>query len=492
MPLRYPTWGVVERIAPYARIQMLSQQLHTMKAPALVAGRRLLPLLRSRRLPPAPHAPATPPETAPVAERGAALFRDRRAGLERVIELVRWVVLIYCAVANNFPGVHSPANRAAINLILGGWAVVNLTATVMLLARRVPGSGGQLGMIAVDLTVAGALVYLSGGVHSDLVVAFTVVAIEGSLRFRVASSMLCALIAGAVYFASAFAANGWGLQPTTIDAFVARAFLLFVVALASSLLARELVTARDRRLRQTLELEHAAFNELREVDRIKSDFIMLASHELRTPLTKIKAWLTLMQDAADRLPQQAREEGLTQLRLETEHLARLTDNLLAIAQLESGEIRLKTAPVDLETVLREVLSRFVEAADHERFHINISPDAARVSADHERLALVFACLLDNALKFSPQSEQVRVLTERVVNRVHIAVHDNGRRIPDVDADRVFASFYQVESPLLRQRGGFGVGLYLARQLVERMGGKVWVDNTGVRGNTFIVALPFHV
>jgi signal transduction histidine kinase len=178
--------------------------------------------------------------------------------------------------------------------------------------------------------------------------------------------------------------------------------------------------------------------------------------------------------------------------MEAEHLARLTDNLLCIAQLESGEIRLKTTAVDLESVFREVISRFVEAADHERFAMTIAPDAERVLADHERLALVLACLIDNALKFSPESETVHVTATRVVTKVHIAVQDNGRRIPDRDVDRVFASFYQVESPLLRQRGGFGVGLYLSRQLVERMGGEIWIDNTRARGNTFVVALPMHV
>jgi signal transduction histidine kinase len=284
---------------------------------------------------------------------------------------------------------------------------------------------------------------------------------------------------------------GGALTPERMDDFAARVFLLFVVALTSNLLSRELVTAGDRRLRQTIELEHAAFAELREVDRIKSEFIMLASHELRTPLTKIKAWLTLMQDAADRLPPKAREEGLMELRLEAEHLARLTDNLLCIAQLESGEIRLKTTTVDLEDVFRDVISRFVETADHERFAMSIEPDAVSVSADQDRLALVLACLLDNALKFSPQSETVRVRAYRVVNKVHVEVHDNGRRIPESDIDRVFASFYQVESPLLRQRGGFGVGLYLSRQLVERMGGKIWINNTRSRGNTFVVSLPVH-
>ena len=219
-----------------------------------------------------------------------------------------------------------------------------------------------------------------------------------------------------------------------------------MVALSSNLLARELVGERDRQVRRSIELEHAAFAELREVDRIKSEFMMLASHELRTPLTKIKAWLTLMHDAGDRLPQDARDEGLHELRLEAEHLARLTDNLLCIAQLESGEIRLKTAAVDLENVFREVIARFVESADHDRFAITVAPDAQRVLADHERLALVVACLIDNALKFSPDSEPVRVTTYRAVNKVHVEVRDNGRRIPDSDVDRVFASFYQVEVP----------------------------------------------
>ena len=268
--------------------------------------------------------------------------------------------------------------------------------------------------------------------------------IASSLRFGLIGSMACAFVAGVAYFVVGFNVANHHLDTVLIDALVSRLFLLFVVALSSNLLARELVGERDAQVRRSIELEHAAFAELREVDRIKSEFMMLASHELRTPLTKIKAWLTLMHDAGDRLPQDARDEGLHELRLEAEHLARLTDNLLCIAQLESGEIRLKTAAVDLENVFREVIARFVESADHDRFAITVAPDAQRVLADHERLALVVACLIDNALKFSPNSEPVRVTTYRAVNKVHVEVRDNGRRIPDSDVDRVFASFYQVE------------------------------------------------
>ena len=433
-------------------------------------------------------APAATPVARPASEP-RSVFRDRRAGIERVIELTRWVVLVFAAVASNFPGVHTGPSQPVVNLILGGWGLCNLTATVMLLARRFPGRYGQYLMVGIDIAAASTLVYLTGGFESNLAIVFYPVVIASSLRFRLGGSLVVTVIAGALFFAVGFADANASLTPPQADDFAARIFLLFVVALTSNLLARELVSAGDRRMRQTIEIEHAAFAELREVDRIKSEFIMLASHELRTPLTKIKAWLTLMQDAADRLPQQAREEGLMELRMESEHLARLTDNLLCIAQLESGEIRLKTTTVPLEDVFREVISRFVETTDHERFTMSIAPEAMRVTADHDRLTLVLACLLDNALKFSPENEPVRVVAHRVVNKVHLEVEDNGRRIPDSDIERVFASFYQVESPLLRQRGGFGVGLYLSRQLVERMGGRIWINNTRTRGNTFVVSLP---
>jgi signal transduction histidine kinase len=444
-----------------------------------------------RRMPVAAQAPdggdvvaARPAGDVHIAVRG-----DRRIGVERIIELSRWVVLVFAAITNNLPGIVMRESVGAVNLLLGGWALYNLCATVLLLAHRLPGRRLQFAAIGLDIAMASALVYLSGGFASNLGMAFYMVVIASSLRFGIAGTLTCALAAGGAYFFVGVASAQWQITEALLDVAAMRLFLFFVVALTSGLLARELVAARARELRHTFELQHAAFNELREVDRIKSDFMMLASHELRTPLTKIKAWLALMQDTGDRLPPEARDQGLVELRMEAEHLARLTDNLLCITQLESGEIRLKTTEVDLDTVVHEVISRFVETADRGRFAIRLDEDAKRLLADHERLALVLACLIDNALKFSPMSEPVRIRARRVVNKVHIEVRDNGRRIPDSDKERVFASFYQVESPLLRQRGGFGVGLYLARQLVERMGGSIAIDNSKPRGNKFVVALP---
>ncbi len=417
----------------------------------------------------------------------AGVDRDRRLGVERIIELARWAVLIYTAVTNNFPGEPHVAT-AAVNLILGGWGLFNLSATLALLTQHLPGRRTQLAILLMDMAVASALVYLTGGFNSNLAVVFYVLIVLSSLRFGVTGSLLCATTISALYVAVGLA-DSRGFSHAIVDTLVSRLFLFFVVALASALLAREMVTARARQMAHTAELEHAVFAELREVDRIKSEFMMLASHELRTPLTKIKGWLTLMHDAGDRLPQDARDEGFHELRDETEHLGRLTDNLLCIAQLESGEIRLRPTTVDVTVVLRLVISRFVAAADRGRFVVAIEPDIGLLHVDQERLALVLACLLDNALKFAPAGDPVEITATRVVNQAHIEVRDRGRRIPDNEVSRVFASFYQVETPLVRQKGGFGVGLYLARQLVERMGGRIWLDNHRAHGNSFFIAVP---
>jgi signal transduction histidine kinase len=433
--------------------------------------------------------PAAAPKSATQA-LGLPMDGDRRVGVERVIELSRWAVLIFAAVSNNFPGEPHSSTTSAVNLILGGWGVFNLSATLALLLHRLPGRTTQLAILTMDLAVASALVYLTGGFSSNLAVVFYVIIGISSLRFGIVGSVLCAATISGLYVSVGLAASGPLTHPV-VDVLASRLFLFFVVSLASSLLAREMVTARARQMAHTAELEHAVFAELREVDRIKSEFMMLASHELRTPLTKIKAWLALMQDAGDHLPLQARQEGFHELRTEAEHLGRLTDNLLCIAQLESGEIRLKPTTVDFATVLRQVVSRFVEIADRGRFLVHIDENLGYLHVDEERLALVLACLIDNALKFAPDNQPVEITALRVVNKAHVEVRDNGRRIPDSEVERVFASFYQVENPLLRQRGGFGVGLYLARQLVERMGGHIWLDNKSARGNSFFIAVPLE-
>jgi signal transduction histidine kinase len=421
------------------------------------------------------------------AEIGVVVERDRRAGTERIIELGRWLILIYAAVAANFP-TSTTRNIVAVNTILVSWALFNLAVTITLITRHLPSRHMVYAMTALDILVATGLVTLTGGFSSTFAITFYAVVIASSIRFGLAGS-LCVVLVVCVVDLMAGIANESTLSQASVNVYLSHLFLYLLVALTTNMLARELVQARARQMEHTYRLEHAAFFELREVDRLKSEFIMLASHELRTPLAKVKAWLALIDDAGDRLPAAAYSEGLEVLSTETEHLTRLTDNLLCIAQLESGEIRLKTGPVNLQQAVDQVITRYVEGGDRGRCRVHIGDDARMVLADRERLALALACLVDNALKFSPESEPIQLVSERRGQTVRLEVVDNGRRIPKEQRERVFHSFYQLESPLLRQRGGAGVGLYLARQLVERMGGHIWIEGERARGNTFCVTLP---
>ncbi len=435
--------------------------------------------------------PAPKQSPLPSAEIPVLIERNRRRGLERIIEWSRWTSILIAALFTNIsPGtVH---DQAAANLIIGIWAFLNLSMTIAVLTNHYPNRNIQFMWIIIDVAIASLLMYESGGFMSPYAAILFVVVLMGSLRLGLIESIASLLVCSVLYVGVGIAHAHISSRTALVDS--SSTILLFIViAFITHLLARELITSHEKQIQHSFDIEKTALQEIRDIEQAKGEFMMLASHELRTPLTKIKGWLSLMQEAGDRLPQDAREEAMNELRIETEHLARLTDNLLSISQLQTGEIRLKTAAVDIEECFRDVLSRFVESANKQRFRFDLSTDAPRVLADHDRLILALACLVDNALKFSPEDEPIDIVSNRSGRYVRIEITDHGRRIPDSDVERVFASFYQVESPLVRQRGGFGVGLYLSRQLIEHMGGKIGIDNTrGVRGNTFFIQLKAQV
>ena len=440
--------------------------------------------------------PASAPAPAPPAQSLEEIVEhDLALTSQRVLALSRWAVLLFAAIVYDLaPQAQRSPHFTTVNIILGGWAIFNLAYTAVVLRKTVISAQSRFVITALDVGLACAAVFFTGGFTSLFVITFAVALIAAAWQYGNLGSLAGVAAVTAGYLFTGLAALPAG-QKFTSDyeaTYVRNELILLLSALMLTLLHRDYRKNRTKQLKHTYELEALTFKQLIEVDRIKSEFIMLASHELRTPLTKIKAWVTLMQETGDRLPAEARREGILELRAETEHLGRLTDNLLAIAQIESGDIQLHPVLCDVRQVVLRSVGRFSESADTGRFEIDLAPEAGSLAADEDKLTLVLTSLLDNALKFSPADKPIGITASKHGRKVRIGVHDHGRRIPESDVERVFASFYQVESPLIRQRGGFGVGLYLARQLIERMGGNVWLDNRHTAGNTFIVSLPAHL
>jgi signal transduction histidine kinase len=232
---------------------------------------------------------------------------------------------------------------------------------------------------------------------------------------------------------------------------------------------------------------HAALDRLREFDRLKDEFIAIVSHELRTPLTSVYgAAVTLREYELD----DARRAALLEIiSTESARLARLLDDVLWVSRLDSGRADTYITSVQPDTIARDVVD-----ATRTRLPPTLAlelerPEApAPVAADPDKLRQVLVNLIENAVKYSDEG-LIRVRLEREDGWMLFSVSDEGCGIPPEEHDRIFEKFHRLDPNMTQGVGGTGLGLYICRELVERMDGRIWVDSQPGRGTTFSFELP---
>ena len=241
----------------------------------------------------------------------------------------------------------------------------------------------------------------------------------------------------------------------------------------------------------TAELR-AANERLKELDRMKDDFISTVTHELRTPLTSIRAFSEiLLEDPKTNLAN--RRKFLAIIVKETERLTRLINQVLDMAKIESGNAEWHTADIDLQEVIEETLAATSTLFADKRISLekHLAADLPRVRADRDRLIQVMLNLLSNAVKFCEEDSgrvTVRLSAESGVARVD--VEDNGTGIAEADQATIFEKFRQVGDTMTAKPQGTGLGLPISRQIVEHFGGRLWVRSSLGKGATFSFTLPF--
>jgi len=230
-------------------------------------------------------------------------------------------------------------------------------------------------------------------------------------------------------------------------------------------------------------------SEERALERTRSDFVATASHELRTPLAAVYgAARTLRRTDIDLLAEQ-RETFLEIIESETERLTRIVAQILLAGQLEDGRVDVSTKACDLQPLAASVLeSARLRAPEHVELTLEAEGDAL-VLADEDKLRQVLVNLVDNAVKYSPDGGRVRLELARNGHAVRLAVHDQGLGIPPAEHERIFEKFYRLDPALTRGVGGSGLGLYISRELVTRMGGTLTVRSAPDEGASFVVELP---
>ena len=241
-------------------------------------------------------------------------------------------------------------------------------------------------------------------------------------------------------------------------------------------------------------------SQVRQLERIRSDFVANVSHELRTPLTSIQGYAeTLLNgefdspigSGLDITEKKRREEFLIKILNHAARLSRLVADLLELSRLESGDVKLKRAPCPLNAFHETILDVFEPVLEESGVVLTWStPETLpQVNVDKQLFMQVFVNLIDNAIKYTPDGGTIEVSAEVSGAELIVHVKDTGIGIPSESQSRVFERFYRVDKGRAREMGGTGLGLAITKHIVLRHGGRIWLESTLGQGTVFHVALP---
>ncbi len=229
--------------------------------------------------------------------------------------------------------------------------------------------------------------------------------------------------------------------------------------------------------------------ELRNLQTTRRDVIGNISHEFRTPLAGIKAMVETLQDSAID-DKEAAGDFLARIEGEVDRLTQLVAELIELSRMETGKVELRKKPVDINQLVDEVIARLSPQADRQKLTISrdFAVDLPSVSADKDRVRQVLANLVHNAIKFSPAGGEITITTRVLDEAIVVDITDTGIGIPVEDLPRVFERFYKGDKA--RAGEGTGMGLAIAKHVIEAHGGSIWVRSEEGKGSTFSFSLPF--
>jgi len=230
-------------------------------------------------------------------------------------------------------------------------------------------------------------------------------------------------------------------------------------------------------------------DKLNQIESMRRRLIGDVSHELRTPLTAIKGSLEGLMDGV--LP--ATDETYQQIHSEANRLNRLVDDLQELSRVEARAYQLDIHPLDVSSLVRTVTKRLAAHTESKRISLDLelAPDLPQVLADEGRAIQILNNLTDNAVQYTPEGGRVTISARQVNDDVQISVRDTGIGIPPDHLSHIFDRFYRVDKSRSRQSGGgSGIGLTIARSLIEAHGGRIWVESSGDgKGSTFSFTVP---
>ncbi|HAZ10733.1 MAG TPA: hypothetical protein DCY56_06480 [Candidatus Omnitrophica bacterium] len=245
-----------------------------------------------------------------------------------------------------------------------------------------------------------------------------------------------------------------------------------------------------RVVERTQELEKLN-EELKNLNKMKSDFISSVSHELRTPLTSIKGYASILMTGklGDVLP--AQKERLEKIDKHSNSLVHLINNLLDIARIESGNVQMEMKDISIKEMLDSIVDIIIPQVKEKNISLKINSKIKfdRIKVDPSQMERVFLNLLSNAVKFTPEKGMVIIEIKEKNDDIQFSIEDTGIGIPTQDIPKVFQEFFRADNALDQKIKGSGLGLSLVKKIIEAHKGKIWFDSELGKGSRFTFTLP---
>jgi PAS domain S-box-containing protein len=229
----------------------------------------------------------------------------------------------------------------------------------------------------------------------------------------------------------------------------------------------------------------------RDVDKAKTEFVSLASHQLRTPLSVV-GWYSEMLSAGDAGKLTAKQkEYLDEIYKGNRRMVNLVNALLNVSRLELGTFAIEPEPTNISALVESIINEQKLSVNEKKLSLSttFAKDIPVIESDPKLLRLVFQNLLSNAIKYSPIKGKIEISVSLKGKDVLFAISDNGIGIPESQAKEIFTKLYRADNARKKDAEGTGLGLYIAKSIIDHAGGKIWFDSVEGRGSTFYVALP---
>lgn len=418
---------------------------------------------------------------------------DKNKTIERMVEITIFFVIISSLLILQLPITPAPEKNTI-------YLTVALIAVFTFLWHKIklPFSSDDKHLIEtiINLVAIAVIIHFSGGIRSYFIFLYLLPNIKTSTLPSFWYAITAWFITTVLIFSEVLLFPQPEIRSTPLP-FVSSTYVLAIltswavvaVIAYGRFLAREINTAEGETVRANLEKE-------KSVNKLKDEFLFIIAHELRGPITAIRGYVELF------LTGEAKKMGGNVLNLangalrQSEKLNELIFELLDLSRLEVGKLKLQNENIDIDKFIQELVTKDMYLAKEKKIELTFKPENKNIEifGDKERLREVVQNLLDNALKFTPVSGKVGVWVETKGKKTYIAIADSGSGISREDLPYIFDKFHQgyaaasVDTVGVRKEKSAGLGLFLAKSLVEKMGGEIFVESTPSKGSKFTFTL----